>query len=480
MNYGIVFYILGWILKVEGGLLMLPALVGLIYRESAGWSFLIVAVLTYIVGLLLTASKPHNPQVYGRDGFAAVGLAWIVMSLFGALPFVLNGDIPNYIDALFETVSGFTTTGSSVLPSVEQMNHCSLFWRSFTHWVGGMGIIVFMLALVPILGGSTMNLMKAESPGPVVGKLVPKIKQSASILYKIYLFLTVAEFVLLAVFGMPIFEAICHTLGTVGTGGFSVLNSGYTGYSPALQNITTIFMLLCGTNFTFFYLIFCRQLKDAFKMEEVRAYYIIIGLAGLVIAWNIYGMYGSVGESLRHSFFQVATVITTTGYATTDFNQWPELSKMILIALMMMGACAGSTGGGMKVSRIMIAFKTVLKELAVITHPRLVRKIRMDGTPIAHETLRATNVFIAAYFFIFMGSALLISLDSFDFTTNVTAVVATLNNIGPGLSIIGPMGNFSNFSAFSKLVLMFDMIAGRLEIFPMLILFSARTWKRYS
>ena len=480
MNYKMVFYILGMILKVEGLLLVAPAAVGGIYRERAGIAYLITALIAYAIGLVLTHLRVDDRQVFAREGFAAVGLVWLAMSLIGALPFVMCGDIPNYVDALFETVSGFTTTGSSILSEVESLNHCSLFWRSFTHWVGGMGIIVFVLAVIPLLGGTTLNLMKAESPGPVVGKLVPRIRQSAAILYRIYLVFTIIEVVLLTVFGMPLFEAVCHTFGSVGTGGFGVRNDSYAGYSPALQIITIVFMLMCGVNFNFYYYLINRKVKSAFRIEEVRIYLLIVAASTGVITWNIASRFGSAGEALRHALFQVSSIITTTGYATLDYNAWPEMSKVILIILMIIGACAGSTGGGMKVSRVIILAKTVRKEVDTILHPRLVKKIRMDDAPVAHETVRSTNVFIAIYFMIFFASILLISIDECDFTTNFTAVAATLNNIGPGMALVGPTGNFGLFSPFSKIVLIFDMLAGRLEIFPMLLLFSFRSWKRYN
>ena len=480
MNYGMVFYILGWVLKVEAGLLGLPCIVALVYREPAGWWYLLGAGICFLAGSLLTLKKPQNKHVYMREGFTVVGLAWLVMSMLGCLPFVFCGDIPHYIDALFEMVSGFTTTGSSILKSVENLNHCTLFWRSFSHWVGGMGVVVFMLAIVPILGGSTMNLMKAESPGPVVGKLVPKIRSTAGILYLIYLVITIAQIILLTAFGMPLFESMCHTFGSVGTGGFSVKNDSYMSYSPALQNITTVFMLMCGTNFQFYYFLTVRKFKSAFRMEEVRTYLLIVLASIVLIVINIHGYYKTLGETIRHAAFQVATIITTTGFATADFDKWPQFSKTILILLMIIGACAGSTGGGIKVSRICILFKTIRKELGVIIHPRSVKKIQMDGAPIAHETVRSTNVFIAIYFAIFFISVLLVSVDEFDFSTNFTAVAATLNNIGPGLAVVGPTGNFSQFSIFSKLVLIFDMLAGRLELFPMLLLFSVRSWKKYN
>ena len=479
MNYGILIFILGWILKIEGGLLLLPAVVGFIYRESAGVWFLLTAAIAFIIGTVMTIRNPKSRKVYAREGFVVVALAWLIMSLIGALPFTLSGDIPNYLDAVFETVSGFTTTGASILPEVESLNHCSLFWRSFTHWVGGMGIFVFMLAVVPLLGGSTFNLMKAESPGPVVGKFVPKIRDTAAILYTIYLAITIVECLLLTICGMPFFEAICHTFGTVGTGGFGVKNSGYTEYAPILQNITTFFMIACGVNFQFYYYLVGKRFKLAFSMSEVKAYLIIILVAIVLIAFNIRGMYGTTEEAVRHSAFQVGTIITTTGYATTDFDKWPAFSQSILVLLMMCGACAGSTGGGIKVSRIVLLFKTIHKELSKIIHPRFIKKIQFDGVSVAHETVRNTNVFIAVYCVIFALSVLCISVDNHDFTTNFTAVTATINNIGPGLSLVGPTQNFGFFSPFSKIVLIFDMLAGRLELFPMLLLFAPHVWKRY-
>lgn len=479
MNYGILIFILGWILKIEGGLLLLPAVVGFIYRESAGVWFLLTAAIAFIIGTVMTIRNPKSRKVYAREGFVVVALAWLIMSLIGALPFTLSGDIPNYLDAVFETVSGFTTTGASILPEIESLNHCSLFWRSFTHWVGGMGIFVFMLAVVPLLGGSTFNLMKAESPGPVVGKFVPKIRETAAILYTIYLAITIVECLLLTICGMPFFEAICHTFGTVGTGGFGVKNSGYTEYAPILQNITTFFMIACGVNFQFYYYLVGKRFKLAFSMSEVKAYLIIILVAIVLIAFNIRGMYGTTEEAVRLSAFQVGTIITTTGYATTDFDKWPAFSQSILVLLMMCGACAGSTGGGIKVSRIVLLFKTIHKELSKIIHPRFIKKIQFDGVSVAHETVRNTNVFIAVYCVIFALSVLCISVDNHDFTTNFTAVTATINNIGPGLSLVGPTQNFGFFSPFSKIVLIFDMLAGRLELFPMLLLLAPHVWKRY-
>ncbi|MDO4477898.1 MAG: TrkH family potassium uptake protein [Lachnospiraceae bacterium] len=480
MNYRVVFYILGWILRLQAALLLLPAVVGLIYQEMSGLSYLITAVIALILSFLMAAKKPENRQIYAREGYAIVGLAWLVMSLVGAIPFVMSGDIPNYIDALFETASGFTTTGSSILTEVEHLTHAGLFWRSFTHWVGGMGVMVFMLALVPMLGGTTLNLMKAESPGPVVGKLVPRIRESAAILYKIYLFITIVEALLLRIFGMDWFQALTTTFGTVGTGGFAVTNDSLASFSPSIQIIITIFMLLCGVNFTFYFLLLQRKLKAALKLEEVRVYFLIVIAASALIAWNTHHLYATTGETVRHSALQVASIITTTGFASTDFDMWPMLSKTILVTLMFIGACAGSTGGGIKVSRIMLMVKGIRKEVGMITHPRAVRKIRIDGAPVAVETVRSTNVFIAIYCVIFFASMLIISIDEFDFTTNFTAVAATINNIGPGLNMIGPTGNFAAFSPLSKIVLIFDMLAGRLEIFPILLMLSLKNWKRYN
>jgi len=479
MNHRMVSYILGNILEVEAALMLLPALVALIYGEGAGWWFVAVAAGAFAVGKLLSLKKPKNRKVYARDGFVAVALAWLLMSVVGAMPFTLTGDIPHFVDAVFETVSGFTTTGSSIMSAVEQMNKCCLFWRSFTHWIGGMGIFVFMIAVVPLLGGSTFNLMKAESPGPVVGKFVPKIRDSAFILYAIYLAITIAMVILLVVFGMPLFEALCHTFGSVGTGGFSVKNDCYKSYSPALQNITTFFMIACGINFQLYFYLIAKKFKLAFRMTEVRAYLGIIAASIIAISINTRSYFATLEETVRAASFQVGTIITTTGYMTTDFDLWPSFSKTILVCLMFIGACAGSTGGGIKVSRLVILTKTLRRELANLIHPRNVKKIQFDGASVPDETVRNISVFIAAYFVITAVSVLLVSVDGFDMTTNFTAVAATLNNIGPGLSQVGPTKNFGSFSDFSKCVMIFDMLAGRLEIFPMLLLLTPKNWKKY-
>ena len=478
MNYSIVLYILGCVLKFESAFLVLPALVGLIYREHASVSYLAVAVLCLILGVLLTHKKPRSTNLYTREGFVAVALSWIIMSIFGAIPFVLTGDIPFYVDALFETISGFTTTGSSILTDVESISKASLFWRSFSHWIGGMGVFVFIMAILPMMGGSTMNLMKAESPGPSVSKLVPHVKDTAKILYGIYIAITICEATILRALGMPLFDSLTTTFGTVGTGGFGIRNDSIAGYSPALQITITVFMILSGINYTAYFYILTGKIKELFKIEEVRWYLAIIFGSVAVITWNVRSLYPTFSETLRHAFFQVGSIITTTGYATTDFDLWPALSKTLLVTLMFIGACAGSTSGGIKVSRILILLKTIRKELSLIIHPRQVKKIRMDGHPVDHETLRSANVFLVVYFVLLLTSMLLISVDEFDFSTNFTSVVTVLNNIGPGLNLVGPTQNFSIFSPFSKFVLMFDMLAGRLELFPMMILLMPSTWKR--
>lgn len=478
MNYSIVLYILGCVLKFESAFLVLPALVGLIYREHASVSYLAVAVLCLILGVLLTHKKPRSTNLYTREGFVAVALSWIIMSIFGAIPFVLTGDIPFYVDALFETISGFTTTGSSILTDVESISKAGLFWRSFSHWIGGMGVFVFIMAILPMMGGSTMNLMKAESPGPSVSKLVPHVKDTAKILYGIYIAITICEATILRALGMPLFDSLTTTFGTVGTGGFGIRNDSIAGYSPAIQITITVFMILSGINYTAYFYILTGKIKELFKIEEVRWYLAIIFGSVAVITWNVRSLYPTFSETLRHAFFQVGSIITTTGYATTDFDLWPALSKTLLVTLMFIGACAGSTSGGIKVSRILILLKTIRKELSLIIHPRQVKKIRMDGHPVDHETLRSANVFLVVYFVLLLTSMLLISVDEFDFSTNFTSVVTVLNNIGPGLNLVGPTQNFSIFSPFSKFVLMFDMLAGRLELFPMMILLMPSTWKR--
>ncbi len=477
MNYSIIVYIIGYVLKIEGLFLLLPCLTALIYQETSGFAFLISAAICLFLGIIATYKKPQNNVFYGKEGFVTVSLCWVVLSIFGALPFLLNKEIPSIPDALFETISGFTTTGSTILTDIEALSKCSLLWRSFTHWIGGMGILVFVLAILPIAGGgSQMYLMRAESPGPSVSKLVPRVKHTAMILYGIYIVITIIEIILLLIGGMPFFDAITSAFGTAGTGGFGIKNDSFASYPIFCQGIVTVFMILFGVNFNVYYLFLCRKHKQALQSEELRMYLIIILVSSLFIAFNIRHLFPGF-QALHQAFFQVGSIITTTGFATADFNTWPELSKMILIFLMFFGACAGSTGGGIKISRILILMKSIKKELFFIVHPRSVKKIRMDGQVIEHDILRSINVFMATYFII-MLSILLISLENKDTVTTVTSVITTLNNIGPGLELVGPIGNFSSFSALSKFVFMFDMLAGRLEIFPMLILFMPGTWKK--
>ena len=479
MNYAIVFRLLSYILFCEAALLLLPATASLCYGE---WSvlgvFVLTAALCLVLGLLLRRIKPSSKVFYMREGFATTALSWVVISIMGAIPFVLTGCIPNPVDAMFETVSGFTTTGASILPAVEGLPKGVLFWRSFTHWIGGMGVLVFLLSLLPLTGGSHVNLMKAESPGPQVDKLVPKVQSTAKILYGIYFALTVLEFLFLLVGRMPVFDAMLTAFGTAGTGGFGFKNDSFGSLSPYIQWVVTIFMILFGVNFNAYFLLLLRKFNRVIS-EEVRGYFVVILAAVGLITANIYSIYNNFGEALRQAAFQVGSIITTTGFSSCDFDLWPTLSKEILVVLMFIGACAGSTGGGIKVSRLLILGKTLGKELKQALHPQVVAPVRMDGKLLNHETIRTTNVFMGAYFFIFVVSFLLISLDGFDMVTNFTAIAATLNNIGPGLAQVGPMMNFGSFTNPAKLVMIFDMLAGRLEIFPMLVLFLPDTWRRF-
>ena len=478
MNHKMIRYIIGSLLMVEGILILFPAIAAIIYRESCFWCFLAVTAVTLLIGWLLRRKKPAHTKIYATEGYVSVALSWIIMSIFGALPLFFSGYYPNPIDALFEIVSGFTTTGATILSDVECLPKSILLWRSFSHWIGGMGVLVFILAILPVAGGSSMHLMKAESPGPSVGKLVPKVRSTAKLLYSIYIALTLLEIILLAIAGAPLFDAVNLAFSTAGTGGFGIFNSSAGAYSPAIQVILTIFMILFGVNFNVYFLLYIKSYRDAWKCEEMRAYFAIILAAGVIIAVNILPLYASAGDAILHSFFQVASIITTTGFSSADFNLWPELSKTILVVLMFVGACAGSTGGGMKVSRIIVMLKTIGKELTTITHPRTIRKIRLEGKPIEHEVLRSVNVYVMAYISIFVVSLLLITLDGKDAITNFTSIAATLNNVGPGLAQVGPVENFGHFSNLSKLVFIFDMLAGRLELFPMLILCSPGVWKK--
>lgn len=479
MNYGMIFRIMGWMLIFEAGFMAPSALVAALYREKSVFFLFLSMGITCGIGLIMRlVSRPRHKRIYAREGAVICALVWFLYSFFGALPFRLSGYIPNMFDAIFETASGFTTTGASILTDVEALPHWLLFWRSFTHWVGGMGILVLVLAVIPLAaGGSAMYLMKAESPGPSVKKMVPKTSQTAGLLYKMYLVLTLLQLLCLILARMPLFDAFCITFGTAGTGGFGVVNASCADYTIAQQVIITVFMILFGTNFSVFYLIMTGRIKEVPKVSEAMTYYGIIGGAILLITVNIRGAYTNFGLALKDAAFQVGSIITTTGYSTTDFNVWPAFAKWILILLMFVGACAGSTGGGIKVSRVQVVVKAILKELDSAIHPNDVRKIRYDGKVLDHAVLRGINVFITAYFLVFGLSVLLISIDNFGLETNFSAVAATLNNIGPGLGGVGPASNYSGYGTLSTCVLIFDMIAGRLEILPVLILLSPHTWR---
>lgn len=482
MNYGMIVFMLGWVCCFESVFLLLPFGVSLLYGEREGLGFLIVAVICAVIGLIITRMKPKHRTLHGKEGVVIVAFSWIVLSIFGAIPFVVSGEIPHFIDALFETMSGFTTTGASILSDVEALSKTSLFWRSFTHWIGGMGVLVFILAILPLksggTGGAGLHIMRAESPGPSVSKLVPKVRTTALILYAIYLAMTVVQIVILLIGGMSLFDAVTISFGTAGTGGFAIKNSSLGDYSSFLQVVVAIFMILFGVNFNVYYFILRKKLNQAFAITEMKGYFVIIGLSTLIITINITPMFSSIAEALKHALFQVGSIITTTGYASTDFNVWPELSRTTLVILMFIGACAGSTGGGIKVSRIIILFKGIKKELQRVCHPRSISKVKLDGHTLENGVVESVNAYIAIYIILFALSVLIISLDNKDLITNFTAVAATINNIGPGLEIVGPTGTFGSFSYLSKLVMIFDMLAGRLELIPILILLVPSTWRR--
>ncbi len=479
MNYRMILRTLGLALNIEAACMLLPLICAICYKDTESLKvYLLCALLCAVVGTVLAHIKPKNKTMFSKDGFVIAALTWVVISLFGAIPFTASGYIPRYIDAVFETVSGFTTTGASILRDVEALPKAHLFWRSFTHWIGGMGVLVFVMAIIPHDNGSTMYVLRAESPGPSVSKLVPKIKSSAKILYLIYVAMTVIQVIFMLSGGVGLFDALTLSFGTAGTGGFAIKNSSIADYSPYIQNVITVFMILFGIDFSLYYLIITRRLKSALKSDEARAYLLIIFVSAIIISLNTNYMFDEFGTSLRYGFFQVASVITTTGYATADFDLWPSLSKTILVLLMFIGACAGSTGGGIKVSRILILLKSARKEIKLTAHPNITHKLTMNGKTIDTQTVRAVCVYLAVFMMLFAVSILIISLDNFDFTTNFTAVATTINNVGPGLSLVGPTRNFADFSDLSKIVLSLDMLIGRLEIFPILMLFSPSTWRR--
>ena len=482
MNFKIMGRFIAQILTIEGVFMIPAALLCLYFGENGAlYGFLIaMAAIAFTAAVLFGLCRKAPRALDAREGMVCVGISWIVLSLFGCLPFFLSREIPSYIDAFFEIVSGFTTTGSSILTDVEALSKGLLYWRSFSHWLGGMGVLVFLLAIAP--GGQdtgfTMHLLRAESPGPSVGKLVPRMRKTALILYLIYIVMTVINVIFLIAGKMPLFEAVCTAFGTAGTGGFGIKNDSMASYSPYIQNVTTIFMFLFGINFSCYYLLLLRQFRNVFKDEELRTYVIIVLVAIVLITLNVRNLYATMEESIRHSAFTVSTVITTTGYGTTDFDLWPAFSKGIIMFLMVVGACAGSTGGGLKVARLLILVKSLRRNIAKVLNPRKVRMVRNNGSVMNEAVIENTNAYLAAYVLIIILSYILISLDNFSIGTNLSAVLACFNNIGPGLEAVGPTCNFSQFSDFSKLVLSMDMLAGRLEIFPILVLFSRSTWRK--
>ena len=479
MNTKIVRYILCRMLGVEAALLLVPVLVAVIYQEKCGIVFLIQIAILCLLFLVAGRKRPEHGQIYGKEGMVIVALAWILWSLFGAMPFTLSGYIPSYVDAFFETVSGFTTTGSSIIPDVEVLPHCLLFWRSFTHWIGGMGVLVFVLVVTSLDRKNSMHLMRAEVPGPEKDKLVPKAMSTARILYGMYLTLTVIEMVFLVIGGMNLFDSMIFSFGSAGTGGFSNYADSVAHFNSAyIDGVITVFCALFGVNFALFYFMILGDFKSILKNEELRTYILLIAGATAAIMLNIHSLYPTIGKSFRYAVFQVVTVITTTGYSTADFAQWPMFSKAVLMMLTVIGACASSTGGGIKVSRLLVGMKCVKREIVQLAHPKSVGIIRVGGKKVSSDVLRTIYIYFIAYVGILIGSVVLVSLDNFDFETTFSAVLTTLGNVGPGMAQVGPMGNFAGFSPFSKLILCFDMLAGRLEIFPFLVLFTAPAWRR--
>ena len=478
MNRRMICRVLGLILECLAGLLILPTVAGLCYGEGVT-HFLITMALSGVLGFLLARVKPFSDVIYAKDGFVVVSLGWVLMSLIGALPFVLSGDIPNYIDALFETVSGFTTTGASILDDVEGLSRGCMFWRSFTHWIGGMGVLVFIMAVLPMSGEHSMHIMRAEVPGPTVGKLVPRVRQTAKILYLIYIAMTLLEMLLLLLGGMSFYDALLHAFATAGTGGFSTKSASIAAFdSLYLEMVIAVFMVLFGVNFNLYFLLLIGRWKDALKSEELHWYLGIIAASVMAITLGISKMYGGFAIGLRHAFFYVASITSSTGFGTVDFVTWPEYCKWIIVMLMFCGACAGSTGGGIKTSRVIILFKNVACEIRQMIHPRTVTRVQLDGKRVDTDGLKAVSTFFTSFMLLLITGSFLVSLDGYDMATNFSAVLSSLSNIGPGMSLIGPTGNYNIFSYGSKLVLTVMMLIGRLEIFPILILFSPSTWKK--
>ena len=480
MKTKVVLHTVGLILLIEAGLLLIPVIVGLIYHEQASViAFLITVLAAAAAGGLLLLVKPAANTIYAREGFAITGLSWIMLSLFGCLPFVISGQIPNPVDAFFETVSGFTTTGASILTDIEALDKSMLFWRSFTHWVGGMGILVFGMIIIPLGGKRSMHLLRAESPGPSSGKLVPHMRDTAGILYGIYIAMSALMLVLLMAGGMPLYDGLINVFGTAGTGGFSNHSASIGFYdNEYFEVVIGVFMLLFGVNFNLYFLMLLRRFRIALSSEELHWYLGFVAFAVITIAANINSLYGSFHQAVRHSFFAVSSIITTTGFGTMDFDTWPQYSRTLLVFLMFVGACAGSTGGGLKVSRVILLQRTVKRGMRRMIHSRAVGSVRFEGRMMEEDTINACLVYLAVYCMISVASVILVSLTNFSFETNVTGVIACMNNIGPGLGMVGPAGNYAAFSELSKIVLSFDMLAGRLELFPVLLLFYPSTWKR--
>ena len=480
MNIKMVFRTVGRISQVAALLLLIPAVVAIIYKETEQFfAFFITAIAAFAIGLFIgLITKTKNRVIYAKDGFAITALAWIVMALVGAVPFVISGDIPSYIDAVFETVSGFTTTGASILTNVEAMSRSMLFWRSFTHWIGGMGVLVFIMAIIPNLTDRSIHIMRAEMPGPVIGKLVPRVKDTAKILYLIYIFLTVLQTVLLLAGGMSLFDSLVHTFGTAGTGGFGIKADSIASYSPYCQWVIAIFMLIFGVNFNLYYLLLLRRIRTALKSGELWCYISIVFVSVAAITVNIAPIYKNFSTALRNSTFQVASIISTTGFATADFDLWPGLSKAILLLLMFCGACAGSTAGGLKGSRVVMLFKSVTKEIRKMLHPRSIGKVHFEGKSVEDSTLSSVSTYFVIYMICFFMIFLLISFEPFGLESNFSAVAACFNNIGPGFSAVGPTASYAGYTGFSKIILAFAMLLGRLEIFPIVVFLSPRTWMK--
>lgn len=478
MNTKLVFRLNGYILLFDAIAMLLPMLVAFVYKESSGFAFIPAVVISLAIGIPLIMLKPKNKSLFAREGLATVAIAWIMMSIIGALPFFFSREIPNLIDCIFETASGFTTTGATILRDVEALSNCMLFWRSFTHWIGGMGVLMFVMAITPLAGGSNMQLIRAESAGPKVEKILPKASRNAMLLYGLYIGLTVIQIAFLLFGKMPFFDAVTTAFATAGTGGFGIKNSGMSEYSTYIQGVVTVFMLLFSVSFNIYFLLVARRFKEALKNEELRVFLLIVAVAIVCVTVNTLSLFGNLFDAIHHSSFTVASIISTAGFSTVDFNLWPEFSKMILVLLMFIGACAGSTGGGIKVARILILIKSLTREFTSLIHPRSIKTININGKKIADESIQHVNAYMMCFVVIFAVSVILISLDNFDFATNVTAVAATLNNVGPGLGMVGPAGNFSEFSWFSKIVLTIDMICGRLELFPIMIILLPQTWKK--